>query len=141
MGPRQIILRLRNEPGQLSAVSALLGANGVDLKALSAHVNAGSSVVAMVVNDHEKAMLILRGNGYDVDETPVIAAYAPDHPGGLNAIIRPLKDAGVNIEKIYLSISRKAESGLIILEVDDPEKGVEALKAAYVDLIEGEFKF
>jgi hypothetical protein len=71
----------------------------------------------------------------------VIAAYAPDHPGGLNAIIRPLKDAGVNIEKIYLSISRKAESGLIILEVDDPEKGVEALKAAYVDLIEGEFKF
>jgi len=141
MRPMQIVLRLPNEPGQFSAVSELLGENGINVKAITISVDAEVGVLCMVVDDHEKSKLILQGHGYEIDETPVIAAYAPDHPGGLNAVVKPFKAVNVNVERLYLSAARKGEHALIIMEVNDYEKGVAALKANYVEVIEGKFKF
>lgn len=141
MVPKQIVTKLPNTPGQLSVVSELLGENGVDIKAVSISVDADDGVLCMVLDDHEKGKMVLQANGYDVEETPVIAAYAPDHPGGLNAMMRPLKEAGVNVDKLYLSVARKGEHTLIILQVSDYDKGVAVLRANYVEVIEGAFKF
>jgi hypothetical protein len=141
MGPKQIILRLNNTPGQLSVVSDLLGRSGVDIKAVSISIDGQVGVISMVLDDHEKGKLILRGNDYDFSETSVIAVYAPDHPGGLNAVLNPLKESDVNVDKMYISVARKGEHALLILEVSDNQKATDALKANYVKLVEGEFKF
>jgi len=141
MGPKQLIIRVPNEPGQLVRVSEALSEQGIDVKAASISVDKAVGVLAMVVNDHAKALLVLRAGGWDVSETPVIAAYAPDHPGGLRAVIKPLREAGINIERLYLSVARKGELAMLILEVSDYEQGIAALKANYVELIEGEFRF
>lgn len=141
MGPKQIVMNLPNEPGQLSTVSELLGLRGINIKAVSISVDGDQGVLSMVLDDHEKGKLVLQGSGYEPTETPIIAAYAPDHPGGLNAVMKPLKESGVNVEKLYLSVARKGEHAMIILEVDKHEEGTEALKANYVEVIEGKFKF
>jgi len=141
MGPRHLIVSLPNTPGNLSQVSELLGKNGVDIKAVTCNTDSGKGILCIVLDDHDKGKLVLSANGYDVKESPIIAAFAPDHPGGLNAMVCPLSDAGVNIEKLYLSVGRKGEHNLIIIQVDDYDKGVTALKNNYVELIEGKFKF
>ena len=69
MGPKQIIVSLPNLPGKLSTVSELLGENGINIKAMGC----GAGELNVVVDDLEKAMLILQGDGYDIEETPVIA--------------------------------------------------------------------
>ena len=138
MGPRQIIIRLPNTPGEMSKVSDILGANGINIKAMSSSVDGGIGILCLFVDDHDKGMLVLRSHNYDISETPVIAAYTPDHPGGLGAVVRPLKDASVNIEKIYLAIARKGELSLVIIEVDDYETGIAALKAQYMDIANGD---
>ena len=141
MGPKQIIVRLPNKPGQLARISELLGENGIDVKAVSISSEGDCGVLALVANDHAKALMILRASDIPAEETQVIASYAPDHPGGLKAVLKPLREAKVNIERLYLSAARKEEYAVLIIQVDDYEKGVNALKDAYVDLIEGEFRF
>ncbi len=141
MGPKQIVIHLPNTYGQLSGVSELLGENGINIIAVCANLDGDQRVCCMVLDDHEKAMRTLQAANYQVRETPIIAAYGPDHPGGLNAVIKPLKDAEINVERLYLSVARKNELALIIIEVDKYEAGVEILKSNYVDLIEGPFRF
>jgi hypothetical protein len=141
MGPKQIVVALPNLPGGLAGVSELLAEAGIDIKALSITSEAPRGSLAMVVNDHAKALLILQAGGYAVSETPVIAAYTPDHPGGLKAVIKPLREAKINIDRLYMSVARKGEHAVLVLEVSDYEKAVAALKAEYVELIEGEFRF
>jgi len=141
MGPKQIVVLLPNKPGSFSDLSALLGANSINVKAININIRQDLGEISIVVVNHEKAMSVLKGNGYDATETQVLAAYAPDHPGGLNAVVKPLKSAQVNIEKLYLSVAKKDEHPLIIMQVDDYDKATATLKANYVDLIEGEIKF
>ena len=134
-------MRLPNESGQLSNVSALLGENGLNIIATTVSIDSDIGVLCMVLDDHEKAVRVLESAGYEVGETPIIAAYAPDHPGGLNAVTKPLKQAGVNVDRLYLSVTRQGEHALIILEVDDYEKATRTLKENFIDLIEGAFRF
>lgn len=141
MIPKQIILRIPNQPGQLATVGDLIGRNGINIRAVSINVDGDQGVMTLVLDDHEKGKQLLEGHGYELRETPVIAAYAPDHPGGLTAVIKPLKDAGVNVERLYLSVHRPDELPIIIIEVSDYEKGIAALKANYVNLIEGRLRF
>ena len=141
MGPRQIIIDLPNTPGQLSDISELLGENGINIKAVCISPKGDLGELSLVLDDHDRGKLVLEGNGYMVRETPVIAAYGPDHPGGLNAVMRPLKEQGINVDKLYLSAARKGENALIIIEVSDYEKAAAALRANYVEIVIGEFKF
>jgi hypothetical protein len=134
-------LRLPNESGQLSNVSSLLGENGLNIIATTVSIDADMGILCMVLDDHVKGIRILKGAGYEISETPVIAAYVPNHPGGMNAVTKPLKSAGVNIDRFYVSVARKGENALIIIEVDDYEKAAQTLKENYVDLIEGAFRF
>ena len=52
------------------------------------------------IDDPVKALNILRGNGHAVKETDVLAVECPDHPGGVNAVLKPLKNANINV--LYL---------------------------------------
>ena len=98
---KQIEVILENEPGALSAVSELLGASNINIIALyvSTHENTGK--LRFLANDPEKALNVLKTAGYEIRSEQVIACETPHHPGGLNAVLKPLKDARINVDYIY----------------------------------------
>jgi len=98
---KQIDLLLKNEPGTLSAVSDLLGANGINIIAFYVATQKGEGRLYFVSNDPEKTINILKTAGYGVKVRDVIACVTPHHPGGLNAVLRPLKEANINVDNIY----------------------------------------
>jgi hypothetical protein len=98
---RQIDLALKNEPGALSVVSDLLGENRINLIALYVYTQDDIGKIHFVANDPDKAVNVLKTAGYHVDEREVIACEVPHHPGGLNAVLRLLKDACINVDYIY----------------------------------------
>jgi len=138
MPTQEIIFTMPDEPGQLSVVSDLLGENGLNIKAVIISIENDKAILSMVLDDHERGKLVLQGNGYDVTEKDVIAAYTPDHPGGLGAVMKPLKRRGINVDKLYMSVARKGEKAVVILEVGDYEKAVDALKANYVEIADSQ---
>lgn len=128
----QISVSLENIPGALSHVSEILGREGVNIRAISVADTSDISTVRFVVDDPEKAKNILKGNGFNPRETGVIAVETPDHPGGLNAVLKPLRAAGINVHYLYPHLGRVSGNAIVILGVDRTEDAQQVLAQNWV---------
>ena len=133
MSVRQISISLDNVPGKLLNVSECLGTEGINIRAISVADTSDISTVRFVTDDPEKTINVLRSRGYSVKETEVIAIEVPDHPGGLRAVLKPLREANINVLYLYPYLGR-GESGqpIVILGVDQTEKAMEVLARNWV---------
>ncbi len=131
----QISLSLDNVPGELSKVSEVLGREGVNIRAISVADTSDISTVRFVVDDPVKAKNILKANGYSPKETDVLAVETPDHPGGLTAVLRPLKAAGINVHYLYPHLGRVSNNAIVILGVDKTEDAQKVLQENWVHTV------
>lgn len=130
---KQISVSLENVPGKFLEVSEYLGAEGINIRAISVADTSDISTVRFVPDDPQKTINVLRSHGYSVIETDVIAVEVPDHPGGLQAVLKPLKRANINVLYLYPYLGR-GESGepIIIVGVDRTEEAIKVLKENWV---------
>ena len=133
MPVKQISVSLENVPGKLSEVSDYLGENGINIIALSVADTADISAVRFVANDPEKAVNVLKSHGYSVRMTDVLAVGTPNHPGGLNAVLKPLKERNINVLYLYTCLGR-GENTVLIVGVDKMEEAVLVLKKNWVQM-------
>jgi hypothetical protein len=133
MSVKQISVSLDNTPGKFLTVSECLGAEGINIRAISVADTSDISMVRFVTDDPKKTADVLRSHGYSIKETDVIAVEVPDHPGGLQAILKPLNAANINVLFFYPYLGR-GESGqpIVILGVDRSEEAVDILKKNWV---------
>ena len=133
MSVKQISLSLENVPGKFLAVSEHLRVEGINIRAISVADTSDISTVRFVTDDPKKTERVLKSHGYIIKETEVIAVEVPDHPGGLVAILKPLKAAGINVLYLYTFLGR-GESGqpIVILGVDKTEEALNVLKQNWV---------
>lgn len=132
MSITQISIAVANHPGTLNNVCEILETEKINIKAIMASSILSPVQVHLIVNEPSMAENILKGNGFTVSTKEVIAVAAPDHPGGINAILRPLLEAKVNIEMLYPFINLKGNEAILILEVDDIQKAKNILKKHWV---------
>ena len=137
MPVKQISVSLENVPGKLSEVSDYLGENGINIIALSVADTADISAVRFVANNPDKAANVLRSRGYSVKITDVLAVETPNHPGGLNAVLKPLKENSINVNYLYTCLGR-GEKTVLIVGVDKMEEAVQVLKRNWVHMYDKE---
>ena len=133
MAIKQVSITLENMPGTLMDISERLGVEGINIRAISVS-EAGKAAAVRFVTDHPaKTMNVLRSVGFEAAEKDVIAVEVPDHPGGLVAVLKPLKAAGINVLYLYPYLGR-GESGqaIVIVAVDKTREAVSALKKDWV---------
>lgn len=128
----RISIALENTPGSLYKASSLLEKEQINIKAIMAATNMNPAQVNMIVDDPERAVQVLQINGFTVTTKEVIAVAAPDHPGGLNAILRPLIEAKVNIDCLFPFIYLKGDEAILIIEVDKIAAAKDVLKKHWV---------
>ena len=56
----------------------------------------------------------------------------PDHPGGLNAVLKPLRAAGINVHYLYPHLGRVSGNAIVILGVDRTEDAQKVLAQNWV---------
>jgi len=137
MPVKQISVSLENVPGKLSEVSDFLEANRINVLALSVADTADISAVRFVANDPEKAVNVLKSHGYAVRLTEVLAVATPNHPGGLNAVLRPLKEQNINVLYLYTCLGT-GENTVLIVGVDKMEEAIQVLKKNWVQMYDEE---
>ena len=137
MPVKQISLSLENVPGKLSEVSEYLGGNAVNIIALSVAESTEISAVRFVANDPVKAVNVLESHGFKVKVKEVLAVEAPNHPGGLNALLKPLKEADININYLYTCLGR-GENTVLIVDVDKMDQAIKVLKKNWVHMLNEE---
>ena len=129
---KEILIPLKNKPGSLSAVSDLMLLNGIKIIAFQVSNEGGTDRLRMVVNDSERALNVLRTAEYQAEENQAIACEIPEHPGGLNAVLKPLKTAGINIGTIYPVIG---PGSALIMVIDQTETGLILLKEHWIRIL------
>ncbi|MDD5126953.1 MAG: hypothetical protein PHR43_02485 [Dehalococcoidales bacterium] len=134
MNVKQISVSLDNTPGKFLAISELLGVEGINIRAISVADTSDISTVRFVTDNPDKTINVLKSHGYAVKETDVIAVEVPDHPGGLQAVLKPLKARNINVLYLYPFLGR-GESGqpIVIVGADRTDEAVEVLKKNWVD--------
>ena len=133
MSIKQISLSLDNMPGRFLEVSEHLGAEGINIRAISVADTSDISTVRFVTDNPDKTVNVLKSHGYVIKETDVVAVEVPDHPGGLRAVLKPLKAANINVTYLYPYLGR-GESGqpIVIVGVDKTEEAIKVLKKNWV---------
>jgi hypothetical protein len=136
---KQVSIVLENIPGKFLSVSECLGREGINIRAISVAETSDRSTVRFVTDNPEKTVRVLESNGYAVTLTDVIAVEIPDHPGALRAVLKPLKEADINVHYFYTFLGR-GESGqpIVIIGVDKTEQAMEALEKNWVHLFKDE---
>ena len=137
MPVKQISVSLENVPGKLAEMSAYLGENGINIIAVSIVDASDVSAIRFVPSDPEKAANVLRTHGYSIKITDVLAIEAPNHPGGLNAVLKPLKEVSINVNYLYTCLGR-GENTVLIVGVDRMEEATQVLKRNWVHMYDEE---
>lgn len=132
---RQLSVFIENTKGRLAHLTRLLGEAGVDLHSLSIADTANFGILRAIADDNEKALKVLRENGYAVNIAELVAISVQDHPGGLAQALDALDEASVDVEYLYSFVRKPRESALILIKVEDNEKAVAALEGKGIRIL------
>ena len=95
---RQISVFMENRAGRLNRLLNILSENGINICALSIDDTGEYGIGRMIVENHDKAMKVLKDNGFSACETEVIAVEFKDGCGKLYQITSLLADNNINVE-------------------------------------------
>jgi hypothetical protein len=112
----ELALRLPNSPGALAGVSRLLADDRVNILALSLEQ---SGQLRLVVDNHVRAISLLRERHYQVVERPVIFTTLSNAPASLAPVLKLAADAGINIDYAYASAADGSAAASVVLGVED----------------------
>lgn len=117
----QISVFLENRKGRLYDVCSLLGANHVNIRALTIAETESFGVLRMVVDKCDAAVQLLREHGFVANFTDVVAVEVPDNPGGLAAVLKIFADNDVNVEYMYGFVEKHSDKALLVFRFEDTD--------------------
>lgn len=137
MEVRQLSVFLENKAGRLAEVTRVLGEAGINIRALSIADTTDFGILRMIVGDPDRAEQLLKGAGFAVTTTGVLAVEVPDRPGGLAFVLEVLEREGHNIEYLYAFVEKASPDALVLIRVEDTARGASALAAAGISVLPG----
>jgi hypothetical protein len=138
MKVEQISIFIENKSGRLAEITRILGETGINIRALSLADTTDFGILRLIVNDVEKANLVLKEKGFTVNKTEVVAVEVPDRPGGLAAILQTLDNDRINVEYMYAFVERCGGNAVIIFRFDETDKAIATLTSNNFNILAGE---
>ncbi len=132
---KQISVFVENKKGRLAKITEVLGQGGVDLIALSIADTTNFGIMRCIVSDPDKAISLLKNNGFTASTTEVIVAEVTDKPGGLAEVLKLLDQADISVEYLYSFVRTPNENALILFRVEEIDAAMNALQKGGVKLL------
>lgn len=138
MKVKQISIFLENKSGRLAQVTAVLGKNDINIRALSIADTTDFGILRLIVSEPDKAYRVLKEAGFTVGATDVIAVEVTDKPGGLAQVLQLLDRAGINIEYLYAFVQKASNAALVVFRVEQLDEAVRVLLENGTQVLSGE---
>ena len=123
----QFVVLLENKPGALAELTAVLGAEGINISAILLEGSVDFGYVRLHLSPVRKAEKTIRDAGYQYKVGETINLELPNEPGQLADVTKKLAKAKVNIEMLFGTTAAGSEQPELILMVDDTPKARKAL--------------
>jgi hypothetical protein len=134
---KQIVVSIENAPGRLHEVADALGKAGINLRALNLVDTGAFGQLRLLVSDVAKARRILMKMHISAFINEVVAAEIDDKPGSLADLLKPLKEASVNVVFMYAFIGfSQGAKAVMIFRFGDNDKAIKILKANGINLLD-----
>jgi hypothetical protein len=138
MKAEQISIFMENRPGALEQATRVLKDAGINIRALSLADTSDFGILRLIVNNVEKALEVLKGSGFTVRRTEVVAVEVPDRAGGLHSILESLSRENINVEYMYAYVERSGENAIIIFRFDQTDAAISILTRKGFTVLPGE---
>jgi hypothetical protein len=124
---KQISVFLENKKGRLAEVTHALSHEHINIRALSLADTADFGVLRIIVDNPDRCVSVLKGNGFVAQVTDVIAVEVEDKPGGLAHILEVLDQDNVNVEYMYAYVEKTGSNAIVICRIEDRERALQVL--------------
>ncbi len=135
---KQIVISIENSPGRLLEVADALGKAGINLRALNLVDTGAFGQLRLLVSDVARARQILMEMHISAFVNEVVAAEIDDAPGSLAKLLRPLRDANINVIYMYAFIGSTAAKAIMIFRFSDNDLAIEVLKKGGYRLLDAD---
>ena len=129
---KQLSVFLENRAGRLDEVLQSLGANDVNIVALSMADTADYGMMRMIVSNPQKGRAVLKEAGITAMLTDVVALRVPHATGSLAKAMHQIVDGEINVEYMYAFANGTDASAVI--RCDDPLRVIDILKGSGFDV-------
>jgi len=136
MGIKQISVFLENNAGRLGEVTSVLAGAGINLRAISIADTADFGILRLIVNKYDEAVKALNDASYITRISDVVAVEIEDAPGSLARVMDLFRKTMINIEYLYSSLEGKTGKAVIIIKLEDYEKGLQIIRENGLRLVE-----
>lgn len=125
---KQLAVFVQNKPGALARMCQALAKEDINLLALTVADTVDHSVVRIVVDRPDDALLLLRSSAMHVVESEVLVLELPNRPGALAEVAKRLADERINIEYAYCTTTGDQPSATLVLRTHAVAQAMAALE-------------
>jgi hypothetical protein len=127
---REISLSLPNRPGTLAAVARTLAQERINVAAISVDSTGTKGRVRLIVNDPDRALVLLAAAGYSAEERNMIAVRLEDRAGSFLRVLEVLAQGKVNLQSVAILVVREGNHPLVALSTNDLSRARRILRQA-----------
>lgn len=135
---KQISVSLENAPGRLYEVTEALGRAGINLRALSLVETADFGVLRLLVSDLATARQVMMERHFPARVDEVVAVEIEDKPGSLARLLKPLRDAKVNVQYMYAFTGFASGKAVMIFRFTDNDAAIRTLQQSGAKILDSQ---
>ena len=125
---RQLSIFADNKVGWLNELILLLSSQNIHVMALCAHDTTDTTIIKMIVDDHEKTRELLRKRGYAFTECELIAVEIDDE-SKIKFVTTALLEAEINIHYIYPFLMRPHGKSALAIRLEENDIAAKILSS------------
>ena len=111
----QISIFAENRKGSMREITQMLTENDLNIYCAITNDSAEYGIVRLLVDETERALNLLKENGFTCKMSRVIGVKIPDNVGSLNKLLCDIEDSNINLDYLYVSYSREDATPVAIL--------------------------
>ena len=120
----EVFVILEDKPGSITELTRVLKKKAISIPAIGLFID----TARLHVSDAQKALDAIQEYGYQAEIREVLRIELPNRKGTLMELTQKIANAGININHLYGTMQEDQKSGIIILEVDQPQLTLEIFK-------------
>ena len=125
MAVNQIAVFKKKKKGRLHRFAKTLSDGNVNIEHMVIAESTDYGIVRAITNNNEKAVELLKANGYTVSSMNILGVEVSNNPGEFTKTLKILADNDINIEYMYSYPGK--DKATILLRVNEYEKALKAL--------------
>ncbi|MGI6593870.1 MAG: ACT domain-containing protein [Christensenellales bacterium] len=119
MKVKQIAVFLENRKGRLCDFAKILHEANINIKGMYIADTTDYGILRVITNDNDKAMKVLKENGFNTTVTELIGFKVADKPGEMHKVLKLLNDSNVDISYLYSYSELGSNQAAILIKVED----------------------